>query len=322
MARKQPFSDSVWRLLPAVHRHPLPQMPRSLYRYIWRISHRHQLGLSLLTLGVFPLTVAPLELQRRLIDDAIVGRDPELLVQLGALYLLLTLLRAGLKFLRNAYMDRVAEGVTRQLRHRVAHPEALDTASVDGTRQSIAASEAEKIGGFVADSIANPLLQLGTLISVAGYMLLVDPLIALGALAFLIPSLLLVGFTQPLLNRLSERKIGAIRDLGQALLRTDETETDGLIERIYRLRLRFTLIKHAVKQLNNLTNHLGPLSVLVVGGWLVIEGQAEVGTLVAFISGYERLTGPSRDLLNFYRQLALIRVQYRLVQKASQPLDP
>ena len=54
----------------------------------------------------------------------------------------------------------------------------------------------------------------------------------------------------------------------------------------------------------------------MVGGWLAIQGRTEIGIIVAFMSGYERMTGPVRDLLNFYRRLSMMRVQYRLVADA------
>ena len=76
-------------------------------------------------------------------------------------------------------------------------------------------------------------------------------------------------------------------------------------------------MKYAAKAVTNLINHLGPLSVLLLGGWLVIQGEAQVGTIVAFMSGYERMTNPARDLLNFYRRLSLMRVQYRLVRDTA-----
>jgi ABC-type bacteriocin/lantibiotic exporter with double-glycine peptidase domain len=66
---------------------------------------------------------------------------------------------------------------------------------------------------------------------------------------------------------------------------------------------------------NNALGHLGPLSVLVVGGWLVIRGETQVGTIVAFVSGYEKLMNPARDLLNLYRQYSQMRVQYRLIRQ-------
>jgi hypothetical protein len=39
------------------------------------------------------------------------------------------------------------------------------------------------------------------------------------------------------------------------------------------------------------------------------------------MSGYERMTSPARDLLNFYRRLAMMQVQYRLVHEAAQTSD-
>ena len=61
---------------------------------------------------------------------------------------------------------------------------------------------------------------------------------------------------------------------------------------------------------------MGLLSILMVDGWLAIEDRTEIGIIVAFMSGYERMTGPARDLLNFYRRLSIMRVQYGLVADA------
>ena len=226
--------------------------------------------------------------------------------------------------MRNIYLNRVAEGISRILRMRIAHSEDFDTDPDEGTTQSIISSEAEKVGGFVAEAIAFPLLQAGIVLSIGGYMLVVEPIIAAVAIAFLVPSMIVVAVSQPVLNRLSEKKITAARDLGQCVLsdgRNDAGEApdpDVFIERIYQLRLRFGIVKNAAKSLNNLINHMGPLSVLMIGSWLVIQGETQIGTIVAFMSGYERMTGPARDLLNFYRRFAMMRVQYRLVHEAAQ----
>ena len=58
---------------------------------------------------------------------------------------------------------------------------------------------------------------------------------------------------------------------------------------------------------------MGPLMVLVVGGYLVIQGQTTIGTVVAFVSGFDRISGPLRDLLNFYREYEQAKVQYRMI---------
>ena len=86
---------------------------------------------------------------------------------------------------------------------------------------------------------------------------------------------------------------------------------------MYGLKIKIALLKYGLKFANNLLGHLGPLSVLVVGGWLVIEGQTALGTIVAFISGYDKMSAPARDLLNFYRRLSMMKVQYRMVRDAA-----
>jgi ABC-type bacteriocin/lantibiotic exporter with double-glycine peptidase domain len=154
-------------------------------------------------------------------------------------------------------------------------------------------------------------------------MLVIEPLIAVVAIAFLVPSVVVVGLAQPILNGLSRSKITLVRSLGESVLRdgrsepAQDAEPDALVDRIYGLRLRFANLKNATKVLNQLITGLGLLSILLVGGWLAIEGRTEIGIIVAFMSGYERMTNPVRDLLNFYRRLSMMRVQYRLVADAS-----
>jgi ABC-type bacteriocin/lantibiotic exporter with double-glycine peptidase domain len=144
------------------------------------------------------------------------------------------------------------------------------------------------------------------------------------ALGFLVPSVILVGVVQPRLNRLTGKKTRAQRKLGEAVLENRSpdgeaagTTVDRLIERMYGLKIRIAGLKYGVKFVTNLLGHLGPLSVLVVGGWLVIEGQTTLGTVVAFISGYDKMTDPARELLNFYRRLSMMQVQYGLVRQAA-----
>ena len=199
----------------------------------------------------------------------------------------------------------------------------MDSDTDEGTKQSIVSAESEKIGAFVGESISFPLLQAGVVASIAGYMLVIEPLVAAIALAFFFPSLILVPLIQRKVNALAEERTNKARDLGESLLQDDSAQdagpekANGLIEAIYAIRIRIFHLKYLMKFANNLIGHLGPLSVLLVGGWLVIRGESEIGTIVAFISGYERMTNPARDLLNFYRRLSGMRVQYRLIRDAA-----
>jgi hypothetical protein len=40
---------------------------------------------------------------------------------------------------------------------------------------------------------------------------------------------------------------------------------------------------------------------LFLGGWLVLKGRSDVGTVVASLTGLTRIEGPWRDLVSFFR---------------------
>lgn len=314
------------RLLPSVDGMPLVRLPDRLYRYVLAVSWAQQIPLCLLTFVVFPLTLAPLELQRRIINDAIGGADLNLLLWLGGFYFAAALGQGLFKYARNVYLERVGQGVGRRLRRRIADNDSFGADMEAGTKQSLIVAEAEAVGSFVAESLAFPLLQAGIVCSIAGYMLVVDPVVAAVALGFFVPSVILVVIVQPRLNRLTGKKTRTQRTLGEAVLEGDRNSRkddragatiDRLIERMYGLKIRIAGLKYGVKFVNNLLGHLGPLSVLVIGGWLVIEGETTLGTIVAFISGYDKMSDPARELLNFYRRLSMMRVQYGLVRDAA-----
>ena len=306
--------------LPSAGVRPPRRFPKTLYRYVWRVSRPQQIRLVALTLFLLPLTMLPLELQRRLVDDAILKSDVHLLLVLSGLYLLVALLTVALKFARSVYEGRVSESVIRSLRRRLARHDFTISATEGGGNQgsvvSMVASEAEQIGAFVGESISFPLLQAGSLVAVMGYMLVVEPLIAIFAFSLFLPSLLLTPWIQRRLNDLVERRTVLLRDLGDLVAAHGTDHGEGEIRMIYKVRMRILALKYLVKLVNNLVGHLGPIGVLLYGGWLVIQGQTEIGVVVAFISGYEKIMDPARELLNFYRRMAQMRVQYRLIADA------
>ena len=60
--------------------------------------------------------MAPLELQRRIVDDAVMNEHLGLLVQLCGVYLAVALGTVALKFARSVYEGRISESVIRSLR--------------------------------------------------------------------------------------------------------------------------------------------------------------------------------------------------------------
>ena len=296
-------------------------LPTGLFRFVWQESKRHQVWLCLLAAVVFPLTMVPLELQRRIVDRAIGNEDLRLLVILGAIYLAAVLLQGGLKYLLRFYRGVVSERAIRRLRRRLqaAEPEPCGPGADDagkGEVVSIITAEVERVGGFVGEALSEPVLQIGIFVSLLGYMLFVEPMIALVSLSFFVPQLIFVPLLQRAVNRRARRKVELVRELGELIVepRADRgSRFRDRLDRVYRVRLQYYALKFLIKFLNNLLNQLGPLSVLMVGGYLVTTGATTVGTVVAFIAGFRRLADPSRELLAYYRLAAETVVQYRLI---------
>jgi ABC-type multidrug transport system fused ATPase/permease subunit len=189
--------------------------PDSLFAFAWRESRRHQPWLSLLAAVIFPPTMVPLELQRRIIDRAIGDPNLELLFWLGAIYLGTVVVHGGLKYLLRIYRAFVSECATLHLRRAVRDRGGQDD---QGKTVSIVASEVERVGGFVGEAFSEPILQGGILVAVLGYMLVVEPTIALVSLSFFLPQMLLVPLIERVVNRRAARKIRLVRELGEQIV--------------------------------------------------------------------------------------------------------
>lgn len=312
---------------------PLP-VPRTgddspasgVYRYVWLMSGRHQVWVCLLALAVAGLSMVPLELQRRIINDVIEGDAIDRLFVLGGIYLAIIAIEATGKFLLHVYQGWLSESAIRRTRDHLAEVQSArleqDSEEVrEGRAAAIINSEVDKLGGFVGEGISQPVVNLGMLVAIFGYMLVIEPLVALFALAFLIPQAAIVPWLQSRINRLIERRLGMLRDLSDRIVRrsaepADESSERGLrqdLDRIYDNRMRIYVIKFVMKSSTNLLSAVAPLTVLMVGGYFVMSDQTTVGVVVAFISGFQRSSGPLRELLSYYRVAAQASVQHRMI---------
>lgn len=306
-------------------------LPRSLYRYVWHTTRHRQIRILALTAVIAPLAMVPLELQRRIIDQAINDRNVRALLLLGGVYLLVVLIQGAFKFILNITKGRVLEDVARDIRRRVVDrvapdrgPDAAQAAAVDeGTTVSVLAAESEDVAGFASESLSVPALQFGTVIAVAGYLLWVEPLIAMLAILVYLPQAIVVPRVQHAINRLSRLRTRTVRRLGHEAARLGDgpaglaaalaRRAGVLIEHIYATRLRIYRRKYFLAFIGNFLDALGPIIVLIVGGYLVIRGETEVSTLVVFISGFQKLAAPWDQLINFYRSASNAHVSYALI---------
>ena len=299
-----------------------PKPVASLIQFVWRMSGRHQMLISVLALLVALLSMVPLELQRRIINQAIGDQDVDLLLILGSGYLCVLLLQGGFKYCLRLYQGWIGESAIRHCRNHlygVHDGRRTDTESeTDGQAVSIIGAEIEQVGGFVGEAFASPLVNGGMLAAIFGYMLVVEPLIAGISICFFTPQIVALPLIQRYINRLIERRISMLRELGDLVASDTDVDDDdrsskdhqSILDAIYRNRIRIYILKFAGKALVNFMSALAPLSALVVGGYLAIQGATTIGVIVAFISGFQRMASPMSELVAYYRLAAQMRVKH------------
>jgi ABC-type bacteriocin/lantibiotic exporter with double-glycine peptidase domain len=234
----------------------------------------------------------------------------------------------------NIYRSYVGEKAVRSLRFSVqtlARRLPTDQAGAEavGIETSMMLAESDPIGSFVGVYLSEPLLQGGILASIFGYMVYLQPEMALVALAVFAPQLVFVPLMQAAINRRVAARIATLRDVSGGLI-LDVAYADGIasgaaqkhrIDRVFHLNMGVFKLKFSMNFLMNLLHHFGTASVLAVGGWFVVHGQTEVGTVVAFVSGLSRINDPWGDLVNWFRDLTVTGTKYNLIASAIRDID-
>jgi ABC-type bacteriocin/lantibiotic exporter with double-glycine peptidase domain len=305
-----------------------------LYGYIRATSGRAQILLGLLSIFIFLLDLVPLELQRRIVNDAIGQKAFGLMAWLCGVYVVTALVQGLAKLAWYIYRNSIGEATSRRLRLETfgaaLHHSEPDTTAKEGVGISIILSEADPVGLFVATSVSEPVLHGGVLLSVFAYLIYLQPWMALVALALFVPQCLFVPLVQDAINRRTERRIQVMRRLSAEIVAETaagvlEREERGYRRRVrdvYSLNMQIYRRKYAMNFLINLLYHFGTVGILFVGGWFVMQGKTEIGTVVAFISGLTKINDPWNDLVTFFRDMTNARVKYRLIAKVLDDQDP
>ncbi len=293
----------------------------TVWGYVWRMTGWHQVASCLFAVSVAVLNLVPIELQRRIVNEVVETQNVPLLIQFGLAYLAVILIHQLAKFGLRMYQGWLIESTNNYTRRHLLKlygGQVADTEGGAGKVVSIVGSEVEKLAGFVGEALSQACANVAILLGVIIYMFVVEPAIALFALAFMVPQIVLTPFMQRRLNDLVEERVQYLRTLGDHISEMDTPMEKGgppILARILSNRMKFNLLKFTLKAALNLMNALGPLSVLIYGGYLVMQGQTQVGVIVAFISGFERISGPVRELVGFYRVAEQARVQHDMIAK-------
>ena len=236
------------------------------------------------------------------------------------------LLSAGVKFLLGLRLAVVGERVVRLIRERLYENQVADTArdpqAADrrGALVAMLTAEAEVVGSFAGAAISTPVVQIGTLVSVIGFIALSQPWLGALALAVVLPQAAIVLGIQSRINGRVRERVQALRDASDRISRSDlarvEAEVLADFRTVYETRRRIFVLKLSSKLALGAISALGKVGILFLGGWLVLDGRSDVGTVVASLTGLARIEGPWRDLVSFFRTASTVRVKYAMLLPA------
>ncbi len=256
-----------------------------------------------------------------------------MLIALAFVFLGLVLINGLIKFAINTFKGLMGERLLRRLRYELidrvlrfptSHFRRVKSSEV----ASMVKDEVEPLGGFIGDAFVLPLYQVG--LAATALIFIMAQSVSLGILAFavvLVQTFLIPWLRKPILQLGRQRQLAA-RDLavrvaemvdGVQEIRTNDTTnfaradiTDRL-GRIFWIRAELFQRKFFVKFLNNFLSQVTPFLFYLVGGFLVIRNQMDIGQLVAVIAAYKDLPGPIKELINWDHQRADVQIKYEQV---------
>ncbi len=295
----------------------------NFYKRIWEHTGRRQILLIALSLIVAALAAAPLRFQKDIINSLGPDLDVAYLIWLCAGYLGVIVVTNAFKFVLNYRSSLLGEDTIRDIRHGIYKARFNADTGMNrdtGTLATIISAESEEVGRFVGSAIANPLLQVGTLVSVITYIASTQPYLGVFLVMIVVPQAVIVLLLQERVNRRVKERTLVLREASSTISEEDlgriKQAQQGVLEdfdHIYTTRRGIFRLKLSMKFAMNLLNGMGLVGILLIGGLLMMNGRSDVGTVVASIAALERISAPWRALLNYYKELSSVRVKFDLI---------
>ncbi|WP_210248064.1 hypothetical protein [Methylobacterium radiotolerans] len=85
---------------------------------------------------------------------------------------------------------------------------------------------------------------------------------------------------------------------------------------MFHLNMGIFTLKFSMNFMMNLMHHSGVALTLGLGGYLVVNGATEIGTVVAFVAGLKQLNDPWGGLVDWFRELRVTQAKYGLLRQA------
>lgn len=308
---------------------------RSLFYWILRRYRLSQVFLLLVILVSLFFKVFPLEMQKRIINEAIYLKEIELLYLYCGLYIGAVFIAGLLKYITNVLQVYIGQKILVEMRQELYHhvlqlPLQFYRKMQPGTVISAMTAELNAIGFFLGGAIAIPITSVLTFIVFLGFMINLNPLLAMLSIGIYPFELVVIPYLQKKYNELNKRRVRTTRKManvvnesisgiheihGNASYALEEKKLHTFVMKLYKLMRRLFLFKYGIKFANNFFQSLGPFTLFLVGGYMAIHGHFTLGALVAFLSAYEKVYDPWKELIEYYQSYQDAQIRYSQIMK-------
>jgi len=299
----------------------IPIVKRSLTSWIFDGNAKLQILLVTIILLTVAIRVVPLEMQKRIVNEAINLRKLDLLVIYCGIYLAAVFLASAFKLVINIIQTKISQKVTAEMRKQLYHhiltmPLNFFRNTQPGTVVNSLINELTIPGNFVGMAVAAPLTNIVTLLAFAGYLIVLNPVLGIVSFSIYPVMLYVIPILQKYVNRDNKKRVNAARKLSSKIVESvsgihevqangafeiENNKYDNIVDYLMKIRIKWSIYKFAIKVVSNLFINMGPFLIFIVGGYLAIKGQLGLGALVAFLSAQEKLYDPWKELIEFYQ---------------------
>ncbi len=303
---------------------------RSLFYWILRRHRPMQLLLLAIIVASLFFKVFPLEMQKRIINQAIHLKDLHLLYLYCGLYLGAVTVAGLMKYAINVIQVYIGQKILVELReelyqHILQLPLQFYRKMQPGTVISAMTAELNTIGFFLGGALAIPITSILTFIVFIWFMFDLNPLLAMLSMGIYPIEFFLIPYMQRKYNKLNAQRVRTTRAManvvnesisgiheihGNCSYELEEKKLSTFIDKLYALMQKLFLVKYGIKFASNFFQSLGPFLLFLVGGYLAINGQFTLGALVAFLSAYEKVSDPWKDLIAYYQSYQDAQIRY------------
>ena len=324
-------------------------MDKNLVRFVWTYGKWDTIKTLIVICLMFPVIYISLEIPKIIVNKALgAGNTPvefpveflfvemdnlTYLVSLCIIFITMIVLNNWLKYVQNVQVGLTSERMLRRLRYhlyenvlrfRIKRFQHMKQGEIV---QSVM-GEVEPLGGFFGEVISTPLREGGMLAVYMTFIFLQDPVLGAAAIAlypiqgYIIPKL------QKRVVQLNKKRVGNVRkiadNLGESVGAIEEIHANDtarwhlaqVADKLYEnfsIRLAIFKRKYLIKGLNNFMIALTPFAFYLFGGIQVINGNLEIGSLVAVLAAYKDVAGPWKALLNYFQRWTDLNSRFELV---------